>query len=77
MMAIVAHLECTEPMLEDWLDIYGYDINPVCSSTQDLSSIREAMAEKMQPMQVFAEKLYARWLQWLEKDEWCVAEVAL
>lgn len=73
MLAIVAHLECTESMLNEWLDIYGYDINPVCESTQELSHIKSGMIEKINSMHLIAEKLYARWTQWLQWEQGALA----
>lgn len=63
-VATVAHPEVTTQLLEEWLEIYGYDIEPVSASVQSIDSIRENIAERCSTMhEVFTDRLYDKWLE--------------
>jgi GMP synthase-like glutamine amidotransferase len=62
-VATVAHPEVTTAMLEEWLSIYGYDVEPVSESVQPIEQIRERLAERCATMhQLFTDRLYDAWL---------------
>lgn len=62
-VATVAHPEVTSAMLEEWLGIYGYDIDPDVPSVQPIEQIRERLAERCSAMhKVFTDRLYDAWL---------------
>jgi GMP synthase-like glutamine amidotransferase len=59
----VAHPEVTTAMLEEWLRIYGYDIEPTDPSVQPIETIRERLAERCATMHhLFTDRLYDAWL---------------
>lgn len=63
MLATVAHIEVTVPMLEQWLGIYGYDIEPLSESVQSAARIREDMHARVRRMQeCVTDRLYRQWL---------------
>jgi GMP synthase-like glutamine amidotransferase len=62
-VATVAHPEVTTAMLEQWLSIYGYDIEPVSPSVQPIERIRERLAARCAMMhRLFTDRLYDAWL---------------
>ncbi len=62
-VATVAHVEVTAAMLEEWLRVYGYDIEPVSASVQPIERIAEGLAERCAKMhRVFTDRLYDAWL---------------
>lgn len=62
-VATVAHPEVTADMMKQWLQIYGYDIEPGPASVQPVEKIRERLAERCSTMhQVFTDRLYDVWL---------------
>ncbi len=62
-VATVAHPEVTERMLEDWLRIYGYDIEPLSASVQGIGRIRERLGERCAAMhRSFTDRLYDSWI---------------
>ena len=66
-VATVAHPEVTGPMLEEWLRIYGYDIDQPSPSVQRPEQIRERLAERCAAMhRVFTDRLYDAWLARVE-----------
>ena len=66
-VATVAHPEVTAQMLEAWLRIYGYDIEPVSASIQGIERIRERLAERCAAMhRLFTDRLYDAWLARVE-----------
>jgi GMP synthase-like glutamine amidotransferase len=61
-VATVAHPEVTPSMLEEWLRIYGYDIE-ACESVQPIERIRERLPERCSAMhRIFTDRLYDAWL---------------
>ena len=61
-VATVAHPEVTTEMLEEWLTIYGYDIEPPSPSVQPIERIRERLAERCATMhRLFTDRLYDAW----------------
>ena len=63
-VATVAHPEVTAPLLEDWLRIYGYDIEANGTSVQPVERIRERLAERCAAMhRIFTDRLYDVWLK--------------
>lgn len=62
-VATVAHPEVTAELLEDWLRIYGYDIEPIAPSIQPIEYIREGLADRCAAMhRQFTDRLYEAWL---------------
>jgi GMP synthase-like glutamine amidotransferase len=62
-VATVAHPEVTTAMLEEWLSIYGYDIEPLSARVQPIERIRERLAERCATMhRLFTDRLYDAWL---------------
>lgn len=62
-VATVAHPEVTPELLESWLDLYGYDIEPTVPSVQSIEQIREALAKRCVAMHAaFTDRLYEKWL---------------
>ncbi len=63
-VATVAHVEVTASMMEEWLAIFGYDIEPVSESVQPIEHIRENLAERCATMhRLFTDRLYDAWLE--------------
>ena len=62
-VATVAHPEVTSEMLQEWLRIYGTDIEANCASVQSIEQIRERHLERCATMhRVFTDRLYDAWL---------------
>jgi GMP synthase-like glutamine amidotransferase len=62
-VATVAHPEVTGRMLEDWLRIYGHDIEPLSPSVQGIGRIRERLGERCAAMhRTFTDRLYDSWI---------------
>ena len=62
-VATVAHPEVTSEMLQEWLRIYGYDIEANCASVQSIEQIRERLPERCDAMhRVFTDRLYDVWI---------------
>jgi GMP synthase-like glutamine amidotransferase len=62
-VATVAHPEVTVELLEDWLRIYGYDIEPTVPSVQPVEAIRENLADRCAAMhRHFTDRLYESWM---------------
>ncbi len=51
-------------MMEEWLAIFGYDIEPVSESVQPIEHIRANLAERCATMhRLFTDRLYDAWLE--------------
>jgi hypothetical protein len=62
-VATVAHPEVTSEMLQEWLRIYGTDIEANSASVQSIEQIRERHLERCATMhRVFTDRLYDAWL---------------
>jgi GMP synthase-like glutamine amidotransferase len=62
-VATVAHPEVTAALLEDWLRLYGYDIEPIAPSIQPAAQIRESLADRCAAMhRRFTDRLYESWM---------------
>jgi GMP synthase-like glutamine amidotransferase len=62
-LATVAHIEVTAPLLQKWLDIYGYDIEPISASVQPIEDIRQSLGARVQHMHAtLTDHLYEHWL---------------
>lgn len=62
-VATVAHPEVTAELLESWLRIYGYDIEPTAPSIQPIAQIREDLADRCSAMhRRFTDRLYDAWM---------------
>ncbi|ODS00819.1 hypothetical protein AUC69_07455 [Methyloceanibacter superfactus] len=62
-VATVAHPEVTPAMLEEWLRIYGYDIDASLPTVQPIERIRARLAERCATMhRQFTDRLYDAWL---------------
>lgn len=69
-LATVAHIEVTGPLLREWLEIYGYDIQPVSESVQNLEQITHCLDERVQRMHAtLTDCLYLRWLSRVREEE--------
>jgi GMP synthase-like glutamine amidotransferase len=62
MVAIVAHIEVTGDLLREWLDIYGYDLNPISDSVQTIEEVGRNLEERVPAMQRLTDAIYDRWL---------------
>jgi GMP synthase-like glutamine amidotransferase len=62
-VATVAHPEVTSEMLQEWLRIYGFDIEANGASVQPIERIRERLSERCETMhRVFTDRLYDVWI---------------
>ena len=62
-VATVSHPEVTAPMLERWLEVYGYDIEPVSASVQSADQIRQHLPLRCAQMHgTFSDLLYEAWI---------------
>ena len=62
-LATVAHIEVTAPLLREWLNIYGDDIQPESASVQRVEQILYRLDERVQHMHAtVTDRLYACWL---------------
>ncbi|HXG78224.1 MAG TPA: type 1 glutamine amidotransferase [Methyloceanibacter sp.] len=62
-VATVAHAEVTADMLEEWLRIYGHDIDASAPSVQPIEQVRERLVERCAAMhRTFTDRLYDAWL---------------
>lgn len=62
-LATVAHIEVTVPLLQDWLHIYGYDIEPISDSVQSIEDIRQSLEARVKRMHAtLTDRLYEQWL---------------
>jgi len=62
-VATVAHPEVTVAMMEEWLRVYGYDIEPTSASIQPIERVRDRLAERCSTMHsLFTDRLYDAWL---------------
>jgi hypothetical protein len=62
-LATVSHIEVTAPLLREWIDIYGDDIEPVSPSVQEKEKILDRLDQRVQDMHaVVTDRLYDRWL---------------
>ena len=62
-VATVAHAEVTAHMLEEWLRIYGYDLDGSAPSVQPIEQFRERLVERCYAMHsIFTDRLYDAWL---------------
>jgi GMP synthase-like glutamine amidotransferase len=62
-LATVAHIEVTAPLLREWLDIYGDDIQPESATVQRVDQILHRLEERVLHMHAtVTDRLYASWL---------------
>jgi GMP synthase-like glutamine amidotransferase len=62
-VATVAHPEVTPELLESWLHLYGYDIEPTAPSVQSIEQIREDLPRRCVAMHAaFTDRIYETWL---------------
>jgi GMP synthase-like glutamine amidotransferase len=62
-VATVAHAEVTSEMLQEWLRIYGYDIEADSAGVQSIEQIRARLPERCAAMhRVFTDRLYDVWI---------------
>ena len=62
-LATVAHIELSTTMLQNWLEVYGNDIQANGGSVQAISQIQESLPEKMQKMHFLTDRFYLKWLE--------------
>lgn len=62
-LATVAHLEVTVDLLEDWLRIYGYDLDPPSETVQTPDEVRRNIKTRVSEMHKATDRLYDRWLK--------------
>ncbi|MFA9461248.1 type 1 glutamine amidotransferase [Thiohalorhabdus methylotrophus] len=61
--ATVAHVEVTPELLERWVSIYGYDMDPISETVHSPESVLEDREAKVEAMQAaVTDPLYRRWL---------------
>lgn len=64
MVATVAHTEVTPALLERWVDLYGYDIDPVSTTVQPIDEVlRDHTARIREMHQHVTTPIYRRWLR--------------
>jgi GMP synthase-like glutamine amidotransferase len=62
-LATIAHVEVTAPLLRQWLDVYGDDIQPISETVLGIEQILDRLDERVQQMHaVVTDRLYERWL---------------
>lgn len=61
-LATVAHIEVSSEMLKNWLDVYGYDINPNQGSVQSIEDIEKDIDSKINKMHLMSKSFYIKWL---------------
>ncbi len=62
-VATVAHPEVTSEMLQEWLRIYGFDIEANGASVQSIEQIQERLPERCAAMhRAFTDRLYDVWI---------------
>jgi GMP synthase-like glutamine amidotransferase len=62
-VATVAHPEVTEEMLQEWLRVYGHDIDAESASVQSIEQIRARLPERCAAMhRVFTDRLCDAWI---------------
>ncbi len=66
-VATVAHLEVTVKLLEDWLDIYGYDLDPISETVQSPEEVRRNIHDRIKNMHKVTNLLYDHWLEGVQK----------
>lgn len=62
MIATVAHIELTSDMLRKWLDIYGYDLEPVSDSVQSVEEVGRDLNARVAAMHSLTDAVYDEWL---------------
>ena len=62
MVATVAHVEVTSDLLREWLDIYGYDLDPFSDSVQTIEEVGRDLEERVPAMQRLTKAIYVAWL---------------
>lgn len=62
-LATVAHIEVSASMLQNWLKIYGDDIQPNGKSIQSIEQIQNDLENKMLEMHTLSDSFYIKWLK--------------
>jgi GMP synthase-like glutamine amidotransferase len=62
MIATVAHVEVTSGLLREWLEIYGYDLDPISDSVQPIAEVKRDLEQRVPAMQRLTNALYDGWL---------------
>lgn len=68
-LATIAHVEVTVQLLSEWLQGYGYDVDPVSDHVQAIEQIRKDIELKVAKMQQVTDVLYDRWLDGVLRAE--------
>jgi len=69
-LATVAHIEVTVALLREWLDIYGYDLDPLSDSVQSIDEVQRVLEARVQRMHAtLTDRLYERWLERVHERE--------
>jgi GMP synthase-like glutamine amidotransferase len=64
LVATVAHTEITADLLRRWIDIFGYDLDPVSETVQSQEQVLDHVEEKVEAMQRdITNPIYERWLR--------------
>jgi GMP synthase-like glutamine amidotransferase len=64
LVATVAHNEVTPDLLARWVDIYGYDMDPVSTTVQTPDEVLRDRESRIAAMQKqVTDRLYRRWLE--------------
>jgi GMP synthase-like glutamine amidotransferase len=62
MIATVAHVEVTASLLQEWLEIYGYDLSPISESVQTVDEVGRILEQRVPRMQRLTNAVYEWWL---------------
>lgn len=68
-VATVGHLEVTAGLIENWLRIYGYDLEPLSPTVQDSDEISRDVERRVERMHCVTDSIYARWLEGVHRCE--------
>lgn len=68
-IATIPHLEVTANMLNDWLQVYGYDLVPLSDSVQSEAEISRDLVQRISSMHQLADVIYDQWLSMLDADQ--------
>ncbi len=61
-VATVAHVEVTPPMLQRWLDVYGDDIDEISETVQGPDEIRRDIEGRCARMHKLTDHMYDKWI---------------
>jgi GMP synthase-like glutamine amidotransferase len=62
-LAMQCHIEMTEEMVRQWAGFYSHELVQDVPSIQSALDMESELAQRIERLQVIAEKVYQRWLQ--------------